>query len=118
MTPERFFTVAVVHAISERLKEFGAMRGVITFEVAGDKTYTVRLGNVEQPVIEGWEGPSNLWLTFEKDAFAAFTQGTLDLAGALDSRSLRVRGNPSFLSQFAQLMQARTSPLGARLGQF
>lgn len=118
MNADRFFTVVLIRAITERMKEFAMMKGVVTFEVLGDKTYTLRFGDVEEPVIEGWRGPSNLWLTFASDAFTAFTQGTLSLDAALDSGSLRVRGNPAFLTYFTQLLQPRTNALGVRFGRF
>jgi len=107
----RWFERQLPSLVVSRFDDFLAMEGSISFEV-GDEGWTLTLGDVEKPVRSGATPDADLHLRFTLPAFAAFTDGTLEVAKALRQGELEAWGDFELLVTLSTLM----SPLQRNLG--
>ena len=98
-----FFTKTVPALIVQRFDEFLALRGSIAFDIEGE-TATVCFADPD-PVREGLDPAAGLTVRFTEKAFAQFTEGTLDVVGAIRDGSIRATGDFELLNGLATLMR-------------
>ena len=117
MEPKRFFMTALPQLFSQRTEAFLTASGTIVFHVGESDTYTVRMGDTTEPVIEGDVGDSDLKIFFSSEAFQGLMNGTLNVRDAVQAEQIRSEGNGDLFSALGHLLQAPTSGLNARIGQ-
>jgi hypothetical protein len=106
---ERFFWHDVPAMIAREPQAFQALSGSIAFSCGGKKV-TLMLGDVEQPVVAGFDRTASLRLWFFKDAFERF----LDGAPLQDRRDHLHQGDASVLSRLGRFLSAGQNPLSVR----
>jgi hypothetical protein len=114
MTPDRFFLVALPRLIADNLERFAPLQGTIAFAVKGAGKWTLRLGDVERPVVAGMQDGADLRLYFTPGAFQAFTSG--DPAPLRETGQFTHRGDVRLLERLGYLFTTPKSPLATRLG--
>lgn len=77
MDARRFFFEAFPQLIVTAPQRFAGLSGVIAISVQGQGKFTVRLGNLEAPVVEGFDKKATAKLWFLGQAFSQFLDGTL-----------------------------------------
>ncbi len=97
--------------VISRFDDFLSMTGAIAFEV-GDEAWTLTFADVESPVREGASEDAGLELRFSPTGFAAFTEGTLDVAQATGSGEISATGELELLQSLARLMVPLQRDLG------
>ena len=117
MEPKRFFMTALPQLFSTRTEAFLTAAGTIVFHVGESDSYTVRMGNTLEPVIEGVDEESDLQVFFTPDAFQGLMNGTINVREAVQSEQIRSEGNGDLFSALGHLLQAPVSGLNARIGQ-
>ena len=118
MDAQRFFKVGLPAMVAERLEKFATMSGVLTVNVKGSGKWTVRLGNLEQPVSEGDDPAADLRLWISAHALEAWLDGRLDVTRALEDGHVAAKGDLNVLEHLGFLLQPPGSPLATRLGSF
>ena len=108
---QRWFERQLPALVVSRFDDFLAVQGAISFEV-GDEGWTLTFGEVEKPVRAGATAEADLHLRFTPPAFAAFADGTLEVATALRQGELEAWGDFQLLVTLSTLM----SPLQRNLG--
>jgi hypothetical protein len=110
VTPtERFFLKDLPAAIVRELARFKGLHGSIAFSCGGRK-FTVLLGDLEQPVIQGFLRSADVKLWFFDDAFERFLAGH----SVLGKKSLKVQGDLDVLDRFGRFLQPADNKLSVR----
>jgi hypothetical protein len=71
MSPERFFLTLLPTMVHAQLVRFAGTSGRLSFRCAGE-SYTVQLGNVDEPVTRGFDPHADVCVWFFGDAFERF----------------------------------------------
>jgi hypothetical protein len=104
MTAHRFFESAIPFFILRSMFAFLVTRGRIHFEVEGEGSWTLHLGNVGEPVSRGLVGLADLEVWFSSAAFDAFVSGTLDPKPAMRRGEFKVKGDVRLLEQLSAIL--------------
>jgi hypothetical protein len=104
MTAHRFFESAIPFFILRSMFAFLVTRGRIHFQVEGEGTWTLHLGNVSDPVSRGLSGLPDLEVWFSSTAFQSFVSGTLDPKPAIKRGDFRVKGDVRLLEQLGAIL--------------
>lgn len=113
----RFFMAVLPQHVSSNVEKFAALAGSIAFYVRGQGKWTVRLGDLESPVVEGMAEDADLSLWFAADAFAGFVDGKLDAAQAIAKDQVRFDGDVNLLEKFGFLLAASSNAVSARFNR-
>ena len=112
MDPRRFFEVALPKMVSDSLGEFIEVQGRISFHIRPGGQWTFHFGNPE-PVQRGLAPDAELKLTFQRRAFNAFLDGTLDAEKALQRREVTAEGTAfELLETFGRILRTPATDLG------
>jgi len=114
MDTQRFFDVALPTMILKQWDLFRTLKGSISVQIDGVGSWTVQLGNIQEPIGPPKEG-SDLRLWFTPNAFQEFIDGQLDVVSAARLGSVKGDGNFGLLERLAGLLQPPTSALGLML---
>jgi hypothetical protein len=114
---ERFFSVRLPRHIADNVEKFAAQQGTVAFHVRGKGRWTVRMGNLEEPVVPGLADDAELTLWFSPDAFEGFVKGSLDVAGSLERNEIAFDGDAALLERFGLLLTPATTALGTRFNR-
>jgi hypothetical protein len=106
-----FFLRQLPTLIVGDLNRFASLTGRVALSVGAAK-FTVRLGDLEAPVVEGFDRAAEVKVWFFGDAFARFLAGAV-LAGP---RDVRVEGDREVLGRFGQLLSPARNALSIRCG--
>ena len=117
MDAKRFFMTALPQIFVDRTEAFLTGTGTIVFHVGEEHTYSIRMGNTTEPVVEGKDAESDLEIFFSNAAFSGLMSGTLNVREAVQSKEIRSEGNGDLFSALGHLLQAPVSGLNARIGQ-
>ena len=117
MDAKRFFMTALPQIFVERTEAFLTGAGTIVFHVGEAHTYTVRMGNTTEPVVEGKDAETDLEIFFSDAAFSGLMSGTLNVKEAVQAKQIRSEGDGDLFSALGHLLQAPVSGLNARIGQ-
>jgi SCP-2 sterol transfer family protein len=104
MTAHRFFETAIPFFIFRSMFAFIVTRGRIHFEVEGEGSWTLELGNVGEPVLRGLVGMPDLEVWFSSTAFESFVSGTLNPKPALQRGEFRVKGDVRLLENLGAIL--------------
>lgn len=116
MDARSFFEVTMPYFIMRSLFVFLYTKGCIHFSIEGEGSWTLELGNIQQPVAPGLLGKPDLEVHFTTGAFKAFVTGTLDPRPAIRSGEFRAEGDLQLLEHLGALLAAPKSPFRARVG--
>ncbi len=105
MDAARFFGTAI-GALAKERPVFGELSGRIVFVVQDTGAWTVRLGDLAQPVVAHAEPDADLVLSFGAETFERFLRGTLNLTQALRDHEVAHDGNLDVLLSFSELLRA------------
>jgi hypothetical protein len=112
VTPaERFFSQDLPRKIVAELPRFALLAGSLAFSCAGQK-FTVRLGDLDSPVLPGFDRRADVKLWFFGAAFDRWLAGE-----AAGRRELRVEGDPAVLERFGRFLAPATSSLSVRFAR-
>jgi hypothetical protein len=106
-----FFFGQLPTLIAGELPRFATLSGRVAFSVGPEK-FTVRLGDLERPVVEGFDRGAEVKVWFFGDAFARFLSG----ASLVGPRALRVEGDGEVLRRFGELLLPSRNALSIRCG--
>ena len=107
---ERFFLQELPAAIIRDLQRFRLLSGTLAFSCAGEK-YTVRLGDLDAPVILGFERAADVKVWFFGDAFERFIRGE-KVSG---KKHVMVQGDLDVLERFGRLLVTAQNAVSIRL---
>jgi hypothetical protein len=110
---QRFFWQEVPAMIARQPQAFAMLFGSIAFSCAGHKA-TLRLGNVTQPIVAGFDRRASLRVWFFGDAFSRFLAGQ-HMDGKHDHMH---QGDTTVLSRFGLFLSAGHSALSVRFQSF
>ncbi len=117
MLPRDFFWRVIPTVILQAPQRFAVLRGVLacSAQVVGAETqrFTVRFGDLNTPVVEGFDRRADVKLWFLDDAFAAFA-ASLELPR---DRRLIVQGDPAVIEALGALLAAPQSALSVRFAR-
>ncbi|MBK6687011.1 MAG: hypothetical protein IPG45_21265 [Deltaproteobacteria bacterium] len=106
---QEFFSKDLIGLIVKQPSRFGAARGTLAFKVKGEGAWTVRLGDLQEPVHEGFARDADVKIWFLGDAFRRFLDGTL--ASRPTAREVILNGDPGVLERFGRLLQSGNDSL-------
>jgi hypothetical protein len=118
MDAQRFFEVAIPAAVVRDVERFLCMHGSIAIKVRGVGAWTLRLGNVDQPVSEGFDARAELKLWFTERGFDRFASGDGKAGRMIYDREVAFDGDRNLLQDLGLLLTPTDSPLGTRLAGF
>jgi len=107
MTAEDFFLHRFQEVILSHPISFMECCGSITFAIPEQGDWTIRLGDLDQPVSRGFFSIADLRLWFSAECFLDFLNGDLDLETALETGDLAAQGDLSLfdtLHYFAECL--------------
>lgn len=113
-SPCRVLSAAIAAGIEDKPGFFMGLRGVVVFDVRGDRGLTIRLGATEAPIGWGDADDAGLRVSMDREALASMLDGTLDLRAQLASGRLALEGEVDLLRPIVQLLQAGRSALAVR----
>lgn len=116
MDASRFFESAIPYFICQSLEAFMASKGIIHFSIEGQGSWTVSLGNIEEPIARGLVGSPDLAVWYSEAAFAAFLDGTMDARAVIRSGDFSARGNVQLLEKLGRLMLPANGMMKVRVG--
>lgn len=116
MNASRFFESAIPYFICQSLEAFMASKGIIHFSIDGQGSWTVALGNIEEPITRGLVGKPDLVVWYSDAAFAAFLDGTMDARAVIKSGDFSARGDVQLLEKLGRLLLPNRAPIGIRVG--
>lgn len=111
MTAERFFLTLLPTMVHAQFVRFAGATGRLSFR-CGDESYTVQLGNVDEPVVRGFDPGADVCVWFFGDALERFVRGE-PLVGKKDRV---LKGDAAVLQAFGALLQPAHSSLSVRFG--
>ena len=97
----RFFEHELVRVVLQAPARFAALAGILAIKVKDQGAWTVRFGDLDQPVVAGFDrcAGSKLWLM--RDGFARFLAGSLD---GRDKKRVLARGDLELIARFGRLL--------------
>lgn len=102
MDARNFFFTMLPQLIVAAPQRFAGLRGVVAVSVQGQGKFTVRLGDLEAPVVDGFDKKAAVKLWFLGDAFARFVAGTLP--PQTTTRELILAGDGDVLDSFGRFL--------------
>jgi len=115
--PRRFFDVALPALAARNASTFESLRGQVVFAIAGVGAWTVHLGDLERPVVEGAVAEPALTLFFTEQAFGLLLQQQLDFDQAIERRAVGYEGDLSLLEKLGFLLSSGANADGVQLDQ-
>jgi hypothetical protein len=115
MDARRFFTSAIPTAIARDFEQFMALSGTIACQVRGVGSWTLHLGNVEEPIVEGFDNHADLKVWFTQKSFDDFLGGKLNAKVIMKEREIAYAGDVALLERLGYLLAPGGSPLATRL---
>jgi hypothetical protein len=116
MDAERFFEIAVPYYIARSQLVFLSSKGRIHFSIGGEGSWTLVLGDIEQPIARGLVGEADLSIWFSAPAFKSFLAGTLDPRPAIRAGEFKAQGNVQLLQWLGLLLATPKSGFRVRMG--
>jgi hypothetical protein len=118
MDAERFFEVAIPSVVTRDVDRFLLMQGSIAIKVKGEGAWTLHLGNIEEPVAEGFDARADLRVWFTAQGFERFITGSSNARELVREKDIVYQGDSSLLQNLGFLMTPGDTPLGMRLAGF
>ena len=118
MDARRFFDVVIPSAVVRDVERFICMHGSIAFKVVGAGAWTLRLGDLEQPVSPGFNARAELKLWFTERGFERFLSGQGKAGRMVYDRDVAYDGDRNLLQDLGLLLTPGDTPLGTRLAAF
>ncbi len=109
MDARRFFFEAFPQLVVAAPQRFAALRGVVAVSVQGQGKFTVRLGDLDAPVVEGFDKKATAKLWFLGQTFSQFLDGTLP--PTTTTRQLIKGGDGDVLQGFGQFLSETAAVL-------
>jgi SCP-2 sterol transfer family protein len=103
LTPRTFFEDIVPTVMKTRAAQAALPAVGITFLIAGDSAWTIRMSAGEGRVIEEDDSSSELRFIASREAFEDILCGNLDAKRALETAAMTIEGDWSLLPQLAFL---------------
>lgn len=102
MTARSFFLSDLPRMLVAEPRRFADLRGVVAVSVQGGGKFTIRLGDLENPVAEGFDQKASVKLWFLGDTFERFLQGPLP--SSMTTRELILQGDGDVLESFGRFL--------------
>ena len=118
MDAKRFFTTAVPSIVARDFEQFMTLNGVIACKVKGEGAWTLRFGDVEAPITEGFDPRADLKIWFTKEGFDAFVSGSGNMRKIVMKGEIAFAGDATYLERLGFLLSPGGSPLATRMGAF
>jgi hypothetical protein len=100
--------------IASSADQFLSQHGNLSIAVLGKGSWTIRFGDPDEPIADGFVEDAELRVRFVPGAFRDFIDGKLDVDAALLKRRLVVAGDPRLFEKLGVLVSRGGSPLAAR----
>lgn len=118
MDAKRFFLVAVPSIIARDFEQFMTLSGTIACKVRGAGAWTLRFGDPESPVDDGFDARADLKIWFTKKGFESFMSGRMNARKMIADGDITFAGDATLLERLGFLLAPGGSPLSTRLGAF
>ena len=118
MDAQRFFEIAIPSVITRDVDRFLLMQGSIAIKVKGAGAWTLRLGNLDEPVTEQFDARAELKVWFSARGFERFVDGSSSARQLVQDGGIAYDGDPALLQHLGFLMTPGDTPLGMRLAGF
>lgn len=113
-SPSELFTQLIANAIEEKPAMFLSERGTVAFVVEGDRDFSVRYGNLKEPLAWGADQDADLRMTTDRAGLGRIIDGTIDAEQDISSGALRLEGNLEMLPLLFRLMERAQSMVELR----
>ena len=109
MDAQSFFFTSLPQLIIAAPRRFAGLRGVLAVSVQGQGKFTVRLGDLDSPVVAGFDKKASAKLWFLGDTFDQFLSG--ELPAQTTTRQLIKGGDADVIDGFGRFLSETAAVL-------